>query len=60
VICDPCKQAGQFLFGPGAAANPNPEQLSYAKALHAECPGGSWCSCQHRTDTTLIPVMGSN
>lgn len=25
---------------------------------HADCPGGTWCDCQHRTDRTPAVLLG--
>lgn len=43
MICDVCKTAAQI-------ADSSEYQLSKVEveALHAECPGGTHCDCQHR------------
>lgn len=43
--------------------------LTLAKRLHAQCPGGTWCDCQHEIEpvtpepprhaSTLVPGGGN-
>jgi hypothetical protein len=42
MICEPCKAGGKFVGLPEHSAE-----------LHHECKGGTWCDCQHLTETVL-------
>lgn len=43
-ICEPCRK-GATLLG---------EDASAAISWHEECPGGTWCDCQHQVDHTVL------
>jgi len=46
-ICGPCKAAGKLLMM-------SPGLTFHIKHLHGECPGGTWCSCQHQSDRSVL------
>jgi len=46
-VCEPCRQAGRLLTS--GAATPGAVQ-----ALHADCPGGTWCFCQHQSERSVL------
>lgn len=39
MICSPCRDGAQF-YEEGMDAE--------AEAEHLNCPGGTWCECQHK------------
>lgn len=49
MICAPCKAAGALL--PPEMSAP---LFTVVRDLHADCKGGTWCDCQHKTDQSYI------
>jgi len=47
MICPSCRAAGNFAaeldYSP-----PTGSDLGNVLELHDECPGGTWCDCQHK------------
>jgi hypothetical protein len=48
VICSSCRYAGNVRELDDYAFGVSDEKTA---ELHAKCPGGTWCDCQH-----IIPV----
>jgi hypothetical protein len=51
MICEPCREAGALNLArkdyPGSTSTWMEQQVIL---LHAECKGGTWCDCQHKTE----------
>jgi hypothetical protein len=47
MICENCRAAGKLLqeLRENAAWLDEFDEVGY---LHMECPGGTWCDCQHK------------
>jgi len=50
MFCPPCAEAGQL----NAAG-----EHEAAVIKHKECPGGTWCDCQHYTGVVPTPIAVS-
>jgi len=48
VICQDCRAAGRLLAASAVDAD-------YLADMHAQCPGGTRCDCQHVTVSALGP-----
>lgn len=49
MICSPCRSAGKYLTAGNAHA---------AELAHAQCKGGTWCDCAHKTDSQVRKPRG--
>ena len=45
MICPPCREAGRALA--------RGEAFFQGESPHEQCPGGTWCDCQHKSVTAL-------
>jgi hypothetical protein len=55
MICSSCREAARLSVAPEVIyqyLDGRPQETltgpQAAARMHAECPGGSWCECQHK------------
>jgi hypothetical protein len=54
MICKYCRYAGQQSVHMAQ----NPAVLPLIEAAHGECPGETWCDCQHFPPGSAGPLTG--
>jgi len=53
MICIPCTRGGILTTtARNAAEEAQAVLIKNAAELHAQCRGGTWCDCQHKTNPT--------
>lgn len=59
MISEECRLAGRMMRVPDTGTRPEREQAQAAHRervarQHALCPGGTWCDCACKTETSLV------
>lgn len=55
MICRPCRAGADWLNNESAF----PEDVEYARTMHAACVGATHCDCQHKVELQAAGKSGS-